>query len=131
MNCFHRSVFHIGSFLFAWIIHADLQRRVEHHPESIRSGVKCHLSTGITADLLNLHKQVDQKISEDLSLVRIPLLRKQYHAHAGAAGNPYSLTATMLHQMPGYTGGFAWFVPTIAGILVGWIASYFNNSHTI
>lgn len=41
------------------------------------------------------------------------------------------LLLPLLHQMPGYTGGFAWFVPTIAGILVGWIASYFNNSHTI
>lgn len=52
-------------------------------------------SSGIAADLLNLHKQVDQKISEDLSLVRIPLLRKQYHAHVGAAGNPCSLTASI------------------------------------
>ena len=59
------------------------------------SGVKCHLSTSIAADLLNLHKQVDQKISEDLSLVCVPLLRKQYHAHAGAAGNPCSLTASI------------------------------------
>ena len=41
------------------------------------------------------------------------------------------LLLPLLRQMPGYTGGFAWFVPTIAGILVGWIASYFNNSHTI
>ena len=40
---------------------------------------------------------MDQKISEDLSLVRIPLLREQYHAHAGAAGNPDS----RLWKLPG------------------------------
>ena len=50
---------------------------------------------------------------------------------AGFVQSAWILLLTLLHQMPGYTGGFAWFVPTIAGILVGWIASYFNNSHTI
>ena len=39
------------------------------------------------------------------------------------------LLLTLLHQMPGYTGGFAWFVPTIAGILVGLLHSAVENKN--
>ena len=39
------------------------------------------------------------------------------------------LLLPLLHQMPGYTGGFAWFVPTIAGILVGFLHSAVENKN--
>ena len=37
----------------------------------------------------------------------------------------------LLSRMPGYAGGFAWFLPTVVGIVIGWIASYFSKSRTI
>ena len=39
------------------------------------------------------------------------------------------LLLPLLRQMPGYTGGFAWFMPTIAGILVGLLHSAVENKN--